>query len=546
MPTIPNKIFCIRERANYVLMLFCVLLVLTQVALGQEKKNSTKTAPPNHVVLSHTIDGWQLVPKEFKQTYDTALAQLEALQADVASGKIRASKAQAELAELKKKLADLRKEIDERKVHVAGATLYEQSETIEFELGKERRLAITCNQVHVIGWEGPKVKCVLKKRVLSPDGEPVEEHLKELKTQHVLERAAFAGKTPLEMEQEEREYLAKEGAKLTEAQRAFRRSLLDEISRSRAIYHEFVGRDIDQVTVDGLGYEQNKSISMRIESEGAGGEYGSVRQRYGELTVYVPSCAGVVVRGAARGLIVENLAAPLVVVGEDSTDSDHRGKFEVRGLKGDLNARSFPLRVVTNVDGHVAIHSTEEFGVEAGGTSHYDNLRDLHPPRPLSIEMHHVTGGVDLLYGRVNLDLADIQGKVNVSNEFGDTRFTAAAKFAPHEHRLFTQSGRIDVQLTADAWSSTPVLGVTNYGRVRTNVSREEFEDFHLVGTDKRDGSRRDWVGFRTVSKPANPDERFTSLFGQMERFQQVIDNAGRSAGLDLLSRNGHITITRE
>ncbi len=126
-----------RRRTFQALWLLASLLMLTNVGDAQDKKKSPQVAPPNHALLSSTIDGWYFVPKEFKENYDTTLARLEALQSDVASGKIRASKAQAELAELQNKLAALSQEIEAKKVHVVGTTLYEQTETIEFELGKE-------------------------------------------------------------------------------------------------------------------------------------------------------------------------------------------------------------------------------------------------------------------------------------------------------------------------------------------------------------------------------------------------------------------------
>ena len=239
--------------------------------------------------------------------------------------------------------------------------------------------------------------------------------------------------------------------------------------------------------------------------------------------------------------MVENLTASLTIVDEDSTDSDHRGRFEVRGLKGNLISRDFPLQTVTSVTGHVTIEATQEFGVEGAGTRHFDNLRDFTSARPLEVQVDQVSGGVDLRFGRVLLALRDIQGKVNVRNEFGDTRLLATQPFAATAHRIISQSGRIDIELSAEAWSSVPVVAVTNYGGLRTNIPREEVRRLSPRGSGQTRRLRRSWVGFRPVVK----DEDRFAVFGLLDRFQLALEDAERPAGLDLLSRNGSIVIMR-
>lgn len=527
-----------------VLLLIAGLSAPVNLAWGQndDEKPPVK-APPMHALLSNTLNGWYFVPMEFKEQYDATVNRLEALQGNVDSGRLKAKEAQAELEELKGKLEDLRIAIEASKIHITGANIHEQTETMEFELGPEKRLAITANHVRVVGWDGPKVKVELKKRVLAPDEKPVVEHLQAMRVVHVHERARFAGKTQAEWDAEEREYLAGDGAKLTEEQRAGRRKLLAEIQQSYAIHRDLVGKAIDQLTVAGLDYQSNKSITLKVSSEGGSGQYGSVRQRYGELTVYVPRCHSVTVRGARRGLVVEGLAAEaLIVTSEDSTDSDARGQFVIHGLEGDLISNSFPLQAVTNVTGHVTLTATQEFGVEGAGLTHSNNLRDLTPAKPLAVQVYNVSKGVDLRFGRVQLDLRDIQGQVNVSNDFGDTRLSSDRPFLTAAHRIVTQSGHIDVELSPEAWASVPILAVTNHGGIRTNVEREEFDDFHLEGADKHDGTRRSWPGFRTVVK----DEDRFAVFNLLDRFQAIIENAERSAGLDLISRSGSIVIMRK
>ena len=320
-----------------------VWLCLATVALADDWESAAK-APPNHAILSETLNGWIFVPKELKGLYDSTLRRLESLQSEVDDGRIDTTEAKAELAELTSRLRLLRQKIEASRVEVQGAEIHEQTESTEFELGPERRLAITANHVRVIGWEGPNVKVELKKLVLSSDKTDVDDELKALSIVHEHGVAKFAGQTDAQWEAQEAEFMSKDGGKLNKEQLESRRKFVDEIRQSYAHYRELLGKEIDQLSITGLDYNSNKVVPKSVRSEGGSARMGSVRQRYGELTVYVPVCTSVCIRGARRGLHVENLSAPLMIVDEDSTDSDARGEFQVVGLHGDLLCRDFPLR----------------------------------------------------------------------------------------------------------------------------------------------------------------------------------------------------------
>lgn len=504
-----------------------------------------ETAPPAHAILSDTLNGWIFVPMELKADYDKSLQKLESLQSEVDAGQLSAKEAADALAELKAHLNDLRAKISASRVLVEGAKIHEQTEQLEFELGPEKRLAITANHVHVRGWYGPKVKVELKKRVLSTDEQPVDAQLNEMRIVHVHDLAPFAGQTDAQWDAQEAEFMAGAGANLSEAQLLERKKLVDEIRASRAHYRELLEKNIDQLSVAGLDYQSNKVINMEVKSPAGGnGRSGSVRQRYAELTVFVPPCVSVCVRGARRSLQVENLDSSLTIVDEDSTDSDARGDFRIQGLKGDLLCKNFPLRLIEDVDGDVDIESTTEFGIEGAGLSSHIDMRDMTPARPFSVEMRDIAGAVRLRYGRVLLNMQNIAGAVDVENEFGDTRFKATTALSDVAHRIVTQSGRIDVELSAAAWGSVPVLAVTNHGGVRTNLSRAEFEEFYLTGQDKLNQVRRNWSGFR---KPERGDDEIGgfAILKLLDRFTAIVQDSQRSAGLDLLSRSGRIVVVR-
>jgi len=512
-------------------------------AIGADDWDKYVKAPPNHAVLSDTLNGWYFVPKESKQVYDETLRRLESLQTEVESGRLNAKDAKAALAELTSQLTVLRATLEAGRVHVAGAEIHEQTETAEFEMGPEKRLAITANHVRVVGWEGKKIKVELKKMVLSTDNKPVEDHLKAIRIVHQHGPVEFAGQSDAKWNAQEAEFLAKEGANLSKEQLVKRREFVNEIRQSRAHHRDLRDKDVDHISVAGLEYNNKKSVTKSVKSDGGEGQMGSVRQRYAELTVFVPSCTSLCIRGARRGLQVENLAvSALTIVDEDSTDSDARGRFDLTGLEGNLVCINFPLRTIKKVNGHVRVESTTEFGIEGAGTSHHDDLRDMTPSRPIQVEVHEVAQGVDLRYARVQLDLVNIQGKLNVENEFGDTHLTLATALAESAHRIVSLAGRIDIELSPEAWDSVPVLAVTNHGGVRTNISREEFVDFHLTGPDKHDKVRRNWSGFRKVV--AGEDRM--AVFNLFDRFAAILNDTARTNGLDLISRNGSLVLVRK
>ena len=521
----------------------CVILSRTSGADDWEKHVK---APPNHAVLSDTLNGWYLVPIASKQVYDETVRRLESLQTEVESGHLKANDAKVELVELTSQLTVLRATLQASRVHIAGAEIHEQTETIEFEMGPEKRLVITANHVRVVGWEGKKVKVELKKTVLSTDKKPVksvEDELKAIRIVHQLGRVEFAGQSDAQWDAQEAEFMAKEGANLSKEQLAERRVIVNEIRQIRAYHRDLLDKDIDHVSVAGLEFNNNKSITKSVKSEVRVARMNSIRQRYAEMTVYVPSCTSLCIRGARRGLQVENLiVSTLTIVDEDSTDSDERGRFDLKGLEGNLVCINFPLQTIKKVKGHVWVESTTEFGFQGAGTTYRDDLRDMTPSRQFQVDVDEVTQGVDLLYARVLLDLANIQGKINVKNEFGDTHLVVASSMAETTHRIVSLTGRIDVELSSAAWDSVNVLAVTNHGGVRTNIPREQFDDFHLNGPDKHDNVRRDWSGFRKV---VAVEDRM-AVFDLLDRFAAILNDTARANGLDLISRNGFLVVVRK
>lgn len=202
------------------LLVIGLLAQLGGAVLAKDTKPAQ--APPDHAVLAETLYGWIFAPQKLKREYDQLLGRLDALQADIDAGKLTAVEARRELATVRERLVVLRRELEQSKVRVDAGKLHEQTEELEFELGAERRLAITANQIRVVGWDKPRVRCELKRQVLTVGDETPEKHLDAIRLKHVCERAEFAGQTSEEIADYERKYLAGDGAQLNGRQRAKR------------------------------------------------------------------------------------------------------------------------------------------------------------------------------------------------------------------------------------------------------------------------------------------------------------------------------------
>jgi hypothetical protein len=525
------------NQIGYVSLVLSLSFVATNV-FAQGDRNVRK-APPNHEVLSSTLNGWYFVPKQLKAQYDNALKELESLDANVQRGLESSSEARTKLSNLKSSLAQLREKLEVNRVLVEGAKIHEQTTSLEFELGSEKRLAITANHVRVIGWNQSHVKAELRKLVLSPDGEPVQDLLDDIELDHQLGVATFAGKTDAQWEADEAEFMAEHGDGMTEEAKFNRNKFVSEIRQSFAIYREYLEKEVNTLNVLGLEYENNKSISIGAMSEGGSGQYGSVRQRYAELTVFVPKCTSLCVRGAKRGLKLEGIQANVLITDEGSTDSDARGDFGVYGIEGNLICREFPLQTIRDVTGQVDYVAGTEFGVEGAGTMHRDNIRDMTPAKPFRLKVSKIGDGLRMQCGRIQLELEDIAGVIDVSNDFGDTSLSMRGEdLSPH--RLVSQSGRIHVDLDGTAFERLNLIAFTNHGGVRTNIPREKFEDCHFVSSSKIQNWRQNWNGFRKVIAG---EERILGAFELPTQLEEVLHGSKQPPGFFLVTRAGNIEV---
>jgi len=499
-------------------------------------------APPDHALLKHVRNGAFFVAKELKERYDELLTRVRGLQAAVAADQIGGAEALAQLRELEPRLDALRTEIEASKVLVAPVKVQTQTEEIAFNLGPERRLVVTADRVRVVGWDEPQVKCVLEKIVLGAGDEPENDEFNAMRVVHRHGLAVeLVGKTAAEYAAEEEAFLpSDDGRALTDAQRIGRHELVNEIHDSWIPYRDFQGKELDVVEIEGLTPEQgNRQMTIGLRSDGGGGSLSSGWRRHAELTVYVPRCQGVLLRGCLAGLEVEELQAPLTVTDAGEHDRDYDGRFTIKGVDGTLTVYNIPLDRLEQVKGDVTIMATVEYS--NSGTHHEGGLRTSYDGPPRECVVSEIAGGFTAWFTRVNLNLKGITGRIDVQNEAGNTTLAIAGPLADAAHRVVSVCGRIEIRVGAQSLGSLPVLAVTEKGSVQTNADAEFLDDADFTTGNTLDGSRRTWRGLKT-KREFDP----ATFLDAFRRPAAVLAGQARSAGLDIISRYGTIVLMVE
>ena len=530
-------------------LLLVTLLSLTPPAALAEPPVVKAVAPENHLQLKDTVSGTYYVSKSLKEEYDRLLSRLRALQADIESEKTSGAEALRSLKTLKTDLVRLRDEIEKKKLFVPVAKTHVQTESLTFDLGPEKLLVITADNVRLLGWDGPGVKVELEKTILSADGKLDETELKGLKAIHKFGRIPEkVGRTKEENEAAETEYLkSKDGRALTPANLEWRKKFLVEIRAHYAIYGDFQGKEVDTLEIEGLTGEQgNGQMRLEVNSKDGNGSHRSVWRRHARLTVYVPECKSVAIRGGKGTLDVQNIKTALVITADDSRDRDYHSESRIRGVTGSVAARDIPLYAIEEVSGDVSYTCTVDLA--NAGTSHDGGsdpeqvFRTFHFYRPLACSIKNVGGSFQAWLCRVELELQEIGGRIDVRNEFGSTRLKLTKRPVNEAHRIVSEAGRIELECSAASLGELPLWATTQCGSVRTNAPRDLLDSYNFTQGTSSEGVSRSWNGLRRAKKP---DAKFDAddFFASANRADHALHGQTRSPGLDLISRGGAVVV---
>lgn len=526
-----------RSRRVVQFVVLCMALqCLANSAWADDPPKLEAQAPSGQVVLKRTQGGAYFVAKDLKAKYDQLLSRLGQLKSDLSGGRLPADDVLRELKELKPRLEELRKEIEARKVLVSPVKGQKQTEELSFNLGPEQRLIITADQIHVVGWDGPQVKCVLEKMLLTAGDQPETEEFKAIRLVHRHARSELVGQSVEERAADEKAFLAEKREKpLSDEQLAARRSLVESIQAGYAPLREFQGKDVDLLTIEGLTHEQgNRQITVGIRSDD-GESQGSEWRRHASLTVFVPKCQGVLLRGCLKGVAVEGLQAPLTLTDAGSLDRDYDSQVTIKNVSGSVAIYNVPLGQLEQVNGDVKIVATVEYA--NAGTTHESGQRTFYIPPPRDCKIIDVDGNLSVWFSRINLNLARINGLIDVRNESGSTKLTVNKKLAPLPHRVVSDSGRVEVQAKISSIADLSVMALTDEGIVKTNADQTTYDAASFTTGDSVDGSRRNWRGVRSNANAGGFD------FTYFERPARVLRGAETAPGLTIISRSGVVEL---
>jgi hypothetical protein len=511
-----------------------ILVLATGPALGDEPKarqGRRPQVPGDARIFEQDMAGAYFIERPLMEKYEGLKKRAAALRADINAGKINGATARATVAALQTELSALLKTIDTSKFYAPGATVYKRSETIHIPLRPDDLLLVDADSVEIRGWDGPEVKCVIEKVVLDDDSGKVDED--------------FAGIEIVSRKGSGKEFFGfytdiKDRPEL-KANADMQREL------RRFVFPEFLGREFPYITVKGLAYDGgNRQINVSVGSESGDGFSASQWRRHATLTLFVPKCQRVGVRGGLERFEVRDLNADLAVLGQGNRD--YNALYEVTNLVGSFTAENFPIQRIDGIKGNVSVTATAY--IENKGTEHGPSGVTARAYEPKESLYRDIDGDLRVRFCRANLTIGDVGGRVDVENDFGDTIWQTDRELAQKaDHRVVSQSGTIAVRHGTKVPGALKFEMFTECGTLRRAGDVEKALNARFEETIRQtadgDTARRSWISWtrrpspEATRPPHDPEESFA-------RFRRVADalyGRPRSPGIDVISRSGTITI---
>lgn len=517
--------------------ILCITVFLASscdLALAEEKEIGIATAPLNSEAFESSFEGTWFVDTALKKKHDSAVALVERLNKEINGGEREKVEGTIALKKAELALKEVRRSIEESKTRVSAFDI--KTETIEkdIELGPERLMIVTADRIKIVGWHEPHARIVFVKKVLSVEA-PVEDHLAALEVTHEHSVASeLVGQTAAEDAAELETFANSEAAqKMTPENLARSLKWRQQKSAANRLFAPFQGKKANILNVKGLtGQEGNQQVRYEIKTPKGNGQVGSRWRRHADLTLFVPKCTALLLRGCEAGVDISGVQGQLVLTSDGSRNRDYGARWSINEHRGDVTIWNIPMDSIQHVFGDVLIESTAP--MSNTGTRHRDGTRTAYAPEPRPFVVSDITGNLTARFTCSDLRLNDMLGKVNVRNDFGRTHLTISAALEDTNHRLVSQSGDVHVTVAAGVAVGTPIYLATCCGTAMTNLSRKQLDDSNTTGA-ANDGTRRRWRSFFT---PKPGDQFRFSSFGRAE---SVLSDAKRLHGLDLISVAGRV-----
>jgi hypothetical protein len=503
----------------WILSVFVLTLVTVSVVVADQpvrEQGRQAVAPGDSVIFNRDMAGAYFIARPLKEQYDSLQKRVTALRTDIREAKIDSAKAHSQIAALQAELKELLGKIDATKLYIAGAKIKTQIETTTIPIARNDLLFIECENVEIQGWDRPEIECVLEKTVFDEDGTNFDNDLAGIKL-HARKGTGneFFG-------------FYKEMAKRTgEKEKALWNGF---------IFKDYIDQELSYITVKGLTHDEgNRQIAVSMLSEQGNGVVGGDWRRHASLKLRVPKCRLVGVQGALGKFRARDLTTPLIVQGNGNRT--YGSFYEVSHLIGSLVAQDIPIDHLDDIRGNVSV-------VAAAYT---DNRRyDVPTTRTGSfngIVYRNIRGDLKARFCKVELSLEQIEGRIDVENDFGNTEWLINRKLAQNQdHRIVTQNGAIAIHLDDKALGELKTSLFTECGEVHLAEGISSFKDL-MFSTGEGDVVRRSWYAQVRSKAPKGQRDPMESF----ETFQRVADalyGRPRKPGVDVISRAGTITVT--
>ena len=519
------------------LLLFCSVMIGGAVSADDEDDKGIATAPTGTDVFESSFEGTWFVDRKLKKRYDGLLTDVQSLEQRLRKGDISADEARRSISKLRKSLATVRAEIDKQKQLVSPFKIATQKTEGEIELGDERLLVVTADRIKVVGWDKPYVKYAMVKKVLST-GKPVDKHLAEIKIIHELKVAPeLVGKTDTEMKAWRDDFLKpKTGEEQTPDQLAQKKKVWERDFAHGPRFQPFVGREVDTLRIEGLtAPEGNQHIEYEIKRPDGGGQVGGRWRRHATVTLYVPKCTALLLRGCQMGMDISGVKAHLIMTDSGSQNRDYNGTFAIRDHVGKLTLNNVPMDAIERVAGDIAITSTIE--MVNTGNHHLSGEWIASTPPARRLRISAVKGNLTVRSARSDLHVDDVEGVLDIRNDFGDTQLATKSPMVDGNHRIVSQSGLVRFEFAGETNDELPVFAATRCGTAATNLGRSTLDDLNVTYVSSIDGMRCEWRSLFTKI----PQDNFSARSALHQRPDAILANRKRTHGLDLISVAGRV-----
>jgi hypothetical protein len=517
----PDRFWSVPMAVSAVLVLL-VVAPMSVVAVQEQggEKGKQAVAPGDAAIFAKDRAGAYFIARPLKEKYDSLQKRVAALRAEIREARIDSARAHSQIAGLQAELKDLLQQIDATKLYIPGAKIATRIETTTIPIADNDLLLIDCENVEIQGWNGPGIECVLEKTVLDEDGTKFD--------------ADFAGIKLIARKATGNEFFGfyKEMAK--------RSGENEKALWNGFIFKEYIDQDLSYLTVEGLtGQEGNQNISLVMRSEKGEGSESSQWRRNAKLKLRVPKCRLVGVRGALGGFRVQDLNTSLAVLGEGNRD--YSAVYAVSNVLGSFTAENIPIHRLDGIRGNVSVMDMAY--EENRSTGFGPDGQTVRSESPRGSTYRDIHGNLNAHFCRADLTLEQIEGRIDVQNDFGNIDWIVNKKLAQNQdHRIVSQSGSIEIRLDDKALGELKMSLFTECGVIHLANKISDFKST-MFNSMEGDVVRRSWHA-QIRGKPAGGQHDPMESFATFQRVADALHGRPRKPGVDVISRAGTITVT--